>query len=1093
MNNQRDRGSYAGILRILVFACILSIFLTTTPVMRAASKRTAPPTVKVGYYEQEVFEEGAAEGAVKTGYAYEYYRKMSEYTGWDYQYVYGSFDELYQMLLDGKIDLLAGLAYKEEREDLIGYPDAPMGNEDYNLITHLDDTQITAEPSTMNGKTFGVLKSAMYDALLKYIERYEIDAEVKTFNDLTELFAAFDAREVDILAAEGDGVSHREGAEVICSYDTCNYYLCVSKKRQDLLYELNAAQLQLATDEPSYLLKLNAKYYPSTVSSHTFSASEKEWLDTHTSIRVGYLNHFLPYCDTDKDGNVTGVVKDVMLEILIKLNIANRHIVYTAYENYDDMIEALRADEIDVGFPVGGGLMYFSEENDIYQSTPVISSAAEIIYIGDFDEDTTKNFAVNEDNRIQYYSIKTKFPDSEITFYPSAEACLDAVLSEEASCTLINGMRVDSILKNHKYNKLSSRPLSEMDDCCFGVEIGNKGLLKLLNRGLNLLGEDYAKNLAYHYTSQLYSYSLLDSLADNMPIVGPALLAIMILIIFLLIRTVHHRKQQIREKEASQIDLEAKNRELAESQEALSDALMAAEHANRAKTSFLNNMSHDIRTPMNAIVGFTAMAATHIDNKEQVQDYLNKISVSSRHLLSLINDVLDMSRIESGKMRIEETEVHLPDMIHDLRTIIQGNVKAKNQELFIDTQDVKHESIVTDKLRLNQVLLNILTNAVKFTPPGGTISFRVIEKPSDKEGMIDLEFRIKDNGIGMSEEFQKTIFEAFAREHNSTERNTQGTGLGMAISKNIIDLMGGTITVASEVGKGSEFTVNISCRIGESSAKFEPLPELKDLRALVADDDTNTCLSVCAMLRDIGMRPDWTNYGKEAVIRAQEALDNADKFSVYIIDWMMPDMNGIETVRRIRKVIGNDDPIIILTAYDWSDIEQEAREAGVTGFVSKPLFMSELRSALAQPFNIERHESVQEDAAPDFSGKRVLLAEDNELNQMIAVSILEGAGFAVDIAEDGDVAVRKMEENPADYYDIVLMDIQMPNMDGYTAAGKIRAMEDPQKAQIPIIAVTANAFEEDRKIALEAGMNGHLAKPYDIPMMMETIANLLNP
>ncbi len=531
-----------------------------------------------------------------------------------------------------------------------------------------------------------------------------------------------------------------------------------------------------------------------------------------------------------------------------------------------------------------------------------------------------------------------------------------------------------------------------------------------------------------------------------------------------------------------------------ESQQALSDALIAAEHANRAKTTFLNNMSHDIRTPMNAIIGFTALAASHIDNREQVQDYLGKISVSSQHLLSLINDVLDMSRIESGKVKIEEAEVHLPDIIHDLRTIIQSNVLSKQMELFIDTQDVRHEDIITDKLRLNQVLLNILSNAIKFTPAGGIISFRVIEKPSPAADFANFEFRIKDNGIGMSEEFQKTIFDAFTREKTSTVSGIQGTGLGMAITKSIVDMMGGVITVNSEVGKGSEFIVQLPCRISGASAKFEPLTELNSLRALVADDDTDTCLSICSMLREIGMRPDWTNYGKEAVVRAKEAMDQADEFRVYIIDWLMPDLNGIETVRRIRKVIGDNTPIIILTAYDWTDIEEEAKKAGVTAFCAKPLFMSELRNILAKSFTASRDSQEKKEETPvlpRFSGKRILLAEDNEMNQMIAEAILTEAGLTVDVVGDGTDAVEKMRDAPAGTYDVILMDIQMPKMNGYEAAKQIRALEDPRKATIPIVAVTANAFEEDRKTAIEAGMNGHLAKPYDIPAMMETLRTLL--
>ena len=619
-------------------------------------------------------------------------------------------------------------------------------------------------------------------------------------------------------------------------------------------------------------------------------------------------------------------------------------------------------------------------------------------------------------------------------------------------------------------------------------------MLRLLNRGISILGVEYTQNLLHRYNDGLFTYSFADVLRDHMALFGSLILAIAAVIIFLLVRDRRRTKQEVREKETSRLELEEKNRKLAESQQALSDALIAAEHANNAKTAFLNSMSHDIRTPMNAIVGFTALAASHLDNKEQVQDYLGKISVSSQHLLSLINDVLDMSRIESGKMTIEETNVHLPDVIHDLRTIIQSNISSKQMELFIDTQDVTHEDIVTDKLRLNQVLLNILTNAIKFTPAGGTISFRVIERPSPSPKLTSFEFRIKDNGIGMSKEFQKTIFEAFTRERTSTVSGIQGTGLGMAITKNIVDMMGGTIDVISEEGKGSEFVVIIPCRISDVCTKFEPIPELNGVRALVADDDTNTCLSICSMLREIGMRPDWTNYGKEAVVRAKEALDQADEFRVYIIDWLMPDQNGIETVRRIRKVIGSDAPIIILTAYDWADIEEEAREAGVTAFCSKPLFMSEMRAVLTQPFMSAQGPQKKENepgTLPDFSGKRVLLAEDNDVNQMIAETILTEANLCVEIANDGTEAVEMVKAAPAGYFDVILMDIQMPKMDGYEAAKLIRALEDKEKAGIPIIAVTANAFEEDRRNAMEAGMNGHLAKPYDIPAMLETLTMLL--
>ena len=550
-------------------------------------------------------------------------------------------------------------------------------------------------------------------------------------------------------------------------------------------------------------------------------------------------------------------------------------------------------------------------------------------------------------------------------------------------------------------------------------------------------------------------------------------------------RSVQEMEQQKKEQEKKyQTQLEEQNRKL-------EIALQLEGAANRAKREFLFNMSHDIRTPMNAIIGFTSLAATHIDNREQVLDYLKKISTSSQHLLSLINDVLDMSRIESGKVKIEEKAVHLPDLVHDVRSIIQPNVAAKRLSLFIDTMDIEDEDIITDPLRLNQILLNILSNAIKFTPTGGMISIRIAQKNGAPKGCVCYEFRIKDNGIGMSEEFQKHIFEAFSREESSTVSGIQGTGLGMSIAKNIVDMMGGTIAIESEPDKGSEFIVDLCFALSGQRVEPKQLPQLEGLRALVADDDTDTCLSVSTMLSKIGMRPEWTISGKEAVIRTKYAVEQGDEFSVYIIDWLIPDMNGIEIVRQIRKVIGNRCPIIILTAYDWADIEDEARAAGVTAFCEKPLFLSELRRVLAEPFRAEPASEPAQPTAADLKGKKLLLVEDNELNREIALEILKEAGFVVDTAEDGAVAVQKIKQAAPGQYDLILMDIQMPNLDGYEATRQIRALPDAEKANIPIFAMTANAFEEDRQNALAAGMNGHIAKPLDVPHLLRVLADAL--
>ena len=621
-------------------------------------------------------------------------------------------------------------------------------------------------------------------------------------------------------------------------------------------------------------------------------------------------------------------------------------------------------------------------------------------------------------------------------------------------------------------------------------EIRSAGLAEKLMPTHGWNGSGYYFGMYSHGRSfDLYAYTDEKTVFhESLTLVLTALVCYILLVSVLQMlrrRSVQEMEQQKKEQEKKyQTQLEEQNRKL-------EIALQHEGAANRAKREFLFNMSHDIRTPMNAIIGFTSLAATHIDNREQVLDYLKKISTSSQHLLSLINDVLDMSRIESGKVKIEEKAVHLPDLVHDVRSIIQPNVAAKRLSLFIDTMDIEDEDIITDPLRLNQILLNILSNAIKFTPTGGMISIRIAQKNGAPKGCVCYEFRIKDNGIGMSEEFQKHIFEEFSREESSTVSGIQGTGLGMSITKNIVDLMGGTIALTSEPGKGSEFIVTLCFTRSGQKAEPKQLPQLEGLRALVADDDTNTCLNVSTMLSKIGMRPEWTISGKEAVIRTKYAVEQGDEFSVYIIDWLIPDMNGIEIVRQIRKVIGNRCPIIILTAYDWADIEDEARAAGVTAFCEKPLFLSELRRVLAEPFRAEPASEPAQPTAADLKGKKLLLVEDNELNREIALEILKEAGFVVDTAEDGAVAVQKIKQAAPGQYDLILMDIQMPNLDGYEATRQIRALPDAEKANIPIFAMTANAFEEDRQNALAAGMNGHIAKPLDVPHLLRVLADAL--
>ncbi len=522
----------------------------------------------------------------------------------------------------------------------------------------------------------------------------------------------------------------------------------------------------------------------------------------------------------------------------------------------------------------------------------------------------------------------------------------------------------------------------------------------------------------------------------------------------------------------------------------LDKAEKAATSANKAKSEFLSSMSHDIRTPMNGIVGMTAIAIANIHDTARVQDCLQKISLSSRHLLGLINDVLDMSKIESGKLSLNLDILSLRDVMENIVNIVQPQIKERLQHFDIFIENIESEEVYCDGVRLNQVLVNLLSNAIKFTPEEGTINVFLYQEASPAgDAYVRCHFRVKDNGIGMSPEFQRKIFETFSREDNKVQK-IEGTGLGMAITKFIVGMMGGTIEVESEQGKGSEFHVTIDLERATIQDTGIVLPPW---RLLVVDNNEDLCRSAASVLKEIGVQAEWVMSGREALQKIEENHRKNTDYEIVLLDWKMPDMNGLETTRGIRRIVGDDLPILIISAYDWSDIEEEARSAGAHGFISKPLFKSNLYLGLSryvEGMSDEEEQSQSAEKELDFGGLRILLAEDNDLNWEIAEDILTDVGFEVEWAENGQICVDKFEESEPGYYDAVLMDIRMPVMNGYDAAKAIRALDRPD-ARLPIIAMTADAFFEDIQRCLECGMNEHVAKPIDIEKLMRLLKRYL--
>ncbi|MCI8624306.1 MAG: response regulator [Provencibacterium sp.] len=511
----------------------------------------------------------------------------------------------------------------------------------------------------------------------------------------------------------------------------------------------------------------------------------------------------------------------------------------------------------------------------------------------------------------------------------------------------------------------------------------------------------------------------------------------------------------------------------------LEETQKEAIHANKAKSEFLSNMSHDIRTPMNAIVGMTAIATANIDNKQQVQNCLRKISLSSKHLLGLINDVLDMSKIESGKMTLSMDQVSLREVMDSIVSIVQPQVKVKQQTFDVFIHDITEEHVLCDSVRLNQVLLNFLSNAIKFTPEGGAIQVSLQEEASPKgEDFVRIHIHVKDSGIGMSQEFQEKIFESFSREDSSRVHKTEGTGLGMAITKYIIDAMGGSIFVHSEQGKGTEFHVVLDLERAEVAEVDMVLP---DWNMLVVDDDQLLCETTASALASIGVKADWALDGETAVKMVTDRHRKRQDYHIILLDWKLPDMDGIRTARILREQLADNIPILLISAYDWSEIEEEARAAGVSGFISKPLFKSTLFYGLKQYAGEEKETEAQSSRQKiDFTGRHVLLAEDNDLNWEIAEELLSDLGLDLEWAEDGQICLEKFQRSPVGFYDAILMDLRMPRMTGYEATQAIRALDRSDAVHIPIIAMTADAFSEDVKRCLDCGMNAHVSKPIDV-------------
>ena len=1067
-------------------ACVmLSLLLLLSAVLpvKAAAETASAKVVRVGSFE-DTFNYVNEKGARK-GYGYELLETLSGYAGWQFEYVTCDWSDCFEKLKNGEIDIIGGISYTEDRTQEMLFSDEPMGVEKYYLYADLSRADISASDfKTLNGKKIGVLMGTEPEVMLaEWEEKYGLKTEHVNISNNEDVKQKLANHEIDCFVSLEESFWAERGISTITRVGESGIYYAINKNRPDIKEELDDAMRALDEAVPFYTADLYKRYF-SMDYTPILTGEEKAWLRKHGAIRMGFLASDSGVSTFDPaTGEFTGVITDYIQFAADCLGNQELEFQLVGYDSKEAELDALKSGEIDMIFHCDQNPNLAEEYHFACTNTTWTSNLMAVTNKQHFNENNVNRIAVPQNKLSLKKYLAFYYPQWEIVDCDTQEDAARLVKDGQADCF------VTGISSENKYSKkysFYSVPLVNPVRSCFAVNSGNRSLLSILNKTIKAMPINMLAGALAMYKSSARKVTLSDFIKDNffkVMLISSIAVAVVLLTILMLLQKARKAEAAARKAASDTQELNAK----------LQVAVEKAESANRAKSTFLSNMSHDIRTPMNAIIGFTTLALSNIDDTDRVKDYLGKTLASSNHLLSLINDVLDMSRIESGKIHLEEVEVNLSDVLHDLKTIVSGQIYAKQLELYMDAMDVTDEDVYCDKTRLNQILLNLLSNAIKFTPAGGTVSVRVRQLAGKVRGCGQYEFRIKDNGIGMSQEFAQKIFEPFERERTSTVSGIQGTGLGMAITKNIVDMMGGTIEVQTAQGKGTEFTVCVPMRAQTEQRPVEKITELEGLKALVVDDDFNTCDSVTKMLVKVGMRAEWTLSGKEAVLRARQSIEMSDVYHAYIIDWRLPDMNGIEVTRQIRS-LHDDTPIIILTAYDWSDIEVEAKAAGVTAFCAKPMFMSDLRETLMSALGQKPADAVQRllpEKNADFKGKHILLVEDNELNREIAQEILREYGFLVDSAENGAVAVEKVSTAAPGSYDLVLMDVQMPIMDGYTATRKIRALDDPARAKLPILAMTANAFDEDRRNALESGMNGFLSKPIVIDDLVQELRKIL--
>ncbi|MCR5563261.1 MAG: transporter substrate-binding domain-containing protein [Desulfovibrio sp.] len=1070
MASIRLRRALRGLCIVLAALLCLS---AVVPAAETPRFKNPQKIVTVGYFKSLAYNEGD-DTHPKSGYSYEYLQKIASYTGWRYEYVYGNWFNLYYRFIWGEIDIFPGLVKREDRKSEMLYPDSPMGHDRNYIYVRADDTSINPNDiSSFSGKRVGAIRQTnMMNELVNWQKRTGADIEVISYPGFTLIEDLLDGK-LDAISVAENNVSITSRLRPLIKIADTPVYLCVRHGRPDLLDDLNRAIAKMDEQAPFFKLELWNTYYKHTAADALLTPDEDQWVRDHGAITIGYIKNYMPFSDTPAaGGRPRGLVVDVMEQILDRLNLSDRlKVNYVPFNGWADMLPALKRGEVDAVFPVCKNLWY-AESNGIAQTDSIITSPAMLIYKGAFTDAKTQSIALSPHDDMQTLYSQLTYPDSRRVEEPSASDCLDAVQKGKAGVTIFDTFMAKRHLKAPKNRSLNAMQMTESIPFCMGTNLGDAAIVSLLSRGVKQLDVTELTNAMYAYDTSQYGTPWQNMLEENLPWFSGILIAAL-LAVYAAFRAYFIASRRERES-------------LEKAYAAAVAAKEQAEKASNAKTAFLNSSFHDIRTPMNAIMGFSNLAETHIDQKDLVKGYLKEIGTAGDHLLSLLNDVLDMSHIESGKISIREEKCALSQVLHNLCGIFQADIRRRRQNFHINVIDVTHENVFCDKLRLNQILMNCVSNAIKFTGPGGTVEVTVIEKNGAPEGHAAYDFIVRDTGIGISQKFIPHIFEPFSRENTATINGISGTGLGMSVTKNIVDKMNGSIDVQSQKGVGTTVTASLQFRLCDPDTGTQAVPKAADLLALVVETDARACDAMVRMFEAFNVRAEGATGKDDAVQKALGSRKHGRPFDLVLVSQGTLDAAELETVRAIHRELGTNTVIVLATPYDWGEIEKAAHAVGVTYFCVQPIFPSDLRELLLRVTG-EMPDATRLAASDDlpkapknFANRRVLIVDDVKTNRDLAETILEEAGMEVICAENGKQAVEIMRGPDAAAIRVILMDIQMPVMDGYTASLAIRALPDRKIADVPIVAMTANAFEEDKQKAREAGMDAHLAKPFKV-------------